>query len=435
MKKNLDDLFNDKFKHAEITPPEEIWDRISSQLPFEKQNKKIIPIWYLLAGTAAAIAIIALIFTENPSPTSNQKITNSTEKSINNDERTESSKFKQPDAESLFEPKNNIVRSKIQNPVLEKSEGNQNFHTTDKESQIIKDTKNNPNNSYTLTESSNNEVESRTVQSLNSDYKLSQLSQNDVAIVANDSIKLQEDNIADVENIEDLIDKKEVVESLKTSKSKRLSVTTTAGALYFDGLSGGSPIEEAFTNNDVSNEITTSFGINFGYQISQKIKIRTGISQIKSVSNTKNISYYSILNSPVIEGSEVASSPSDENAASVFGNLNQSIGFIEVPSEIEYSIINKKFGINLIGGFSTLFLNKNKISLSTENSNFDFGKAKNLNEISFTANAGLGLSYKISPQFHFKLEPVFKYQLNTFKNIRNFNPYYFGLYSGFSFHF
>jgi len=439
MKKNIDDLFNNKFKHAEKTPPEEIWDSISAKLPFKKRNKRIIPIWYLMAGTAAVLAIMVLIFKDNSSPISNQKITNSPEKSVNknNSDSSDVSKFQESEPESLFELKNEVVQTKIQKPQYQNTKENQNNNLTDKKSQISKDNEKNTSSSYTATELKNMEIESRIKESPNSNYKLSQLILSDVEIVANDSITLLEDTVANVEDHEEIIIKKEVEESLKTPMSKRLSVTTTVGALYFDNLSGGSGIDEQFANNNSSSEITTSYGINFGYQISRKIKIRTGISQINLVSNTQNVAYFSLINSRVIEGSVTnnGNDPSAGNGESVFGKVNQNIGFIEVPSEVEYLIVNKKFGINLIGGFSTLFLNKNKISIDTENSNTDLGKAKNLNEISFTANAGLGLNYKISPQFHFNMEPIFKYQLNTFKGTKNFNPYYFGIYSGFSFQF
>ena len=437
MKKNIDNIFNNKFKYAEKIPPEEIWDSISAKLPFKKRNKRIIPIWYLMAGTAAVLAIMVLIFRDNSSPISNQKITNSPEKSVNknNSDRPDVSKFQESEPESLFEPKNDVVQTKIQKPESQNTKENQNNNVINKQSQISKDIKKNTPGSYTATEVKSIEKESSQEESLNSDYKLSQLIQNEVEIVANDSITLLEDPVANVEEIEELLNKKEVEESIKTTMSKRLSVTTTAGALYFDNLSGGSGIDEQFANNNSSSEITTSYGINFGYQISRKIKIRTGISQINLVSNTQNVAYFSLINSRVIEGSVLFDSSSNGTGAAVFGKVNQNIGFIEVPSEVEYLIVDKKFGINLIGGFSTLFLNKNKISIDTENSNTDLGKAKNLNEISFTANAGFGLSYKISPQFHFNMEPIFKYQLNTFKGTKNFNPYYFGIYSGFSFQF
>ena len=38
-------------------------------------------------------------------------------------------------------------------------------------------------------------------------------------------------------------------------------------------------------------------------------------------------------------------------------SINQELGFLEIPLEIQYKITNTKLGINAIGGFSALFLN------------------------------------------------------------------------------
>jgi hypothetical protein len=71
---------------------------------------------------------------------------------------------------------------------------------------------------------------------------------------------------------------------------------------------------------------------------------------------------------------------------------------------------------------------------SFESSN-SLGEAHNLNNISFSTNIGMGIDYNISPRFQWNLEPIFKYQLNTFSNTPGVKPYNFGIYSGFSFKF
>jgi hypothetical protein len=64
------------------------------------------------------------------------------------------------------------------------------------------------------------------------------------------------------------------------------------------------------------------------------------------------------------------------------------------------------------------------------------GKATNLNNTSFSANFGLGFDFRMSDNINLILEPLFKYQLNTFTNTAgNFKPYVFGVYSGLSFKF
>ncbi|RKS56156.1 hypothetical protein BC962_1135 [Gillisia mitskevichiae] len=442
MKKNIDDIFNEKFKQAEITPPEEIWNNISAQLPFKKSKKRIIPIWYLMAGTAAALAIIVFLFNYNQSPILNKKITNTPGNNINIDNTSDESKIQILDLAPILEQKNDVVQSNKQENESLKTKESQTNNISEMNAQVNEAKTSIVSNYAKENELKNLEMVSRQEKSLSTDYELSQIIHNEVEIVANDSILLLENTIASANDIEEtFFNTNEVEKSFKTPISKRLSVTTTAGALYFNNLGDGSGIDEQFANNNATSEITSSYGVNFGYQISQKVKLRTGISQINLVNNTQNVEYSSLINSRALGRQDLNNSPTysnnpiTNNLISFAGKVNQNLGFIEVPSEIEYLLIDKKLGINLIGGFSTLFLNKNEISINSENSNTDLGKANNLNEISFTANAGFGLNYKISPQFHFNLEPIFKYQLNTFKETKDFKPYYFGMYSGFSFKF
>jgi hypothetical protein len=99
-------------------------------------------------------------------------------------------------------------------------------------------------------------------------------------------------------------------------------------------------------------------------------------------------------------------------------------------------LVNKKLGINLIGGFSTLLLGNNEVSVTANDFEDVLGEANNLSDVSFSTNVGLGLSYQLSRKFKFNVEPMFKYQLNPYTdNSVQFKPYYVGVYSGLSFKF
>ena len=114
----------------------------------------------------------------------------------------------------------------------------------------------------------------------------------------------------------------------------------------------------------------------------------------------------------------------------------QQMGYVEVPVELSYALVNKKFGVNVIGGFSSLFLVDNAVSLESQGFVTEMGEANNVNDINFSANAGIGLDYQFSPKIRFSLEPVFKYQLNTFSDTAgDFRPYTIGVYSGVNFRF
>ncbi len=112
------------------------------------------------------------------------------------------------------------------------------------------------------------------------------------------------------------------------------------------------------------------------------------------------------------------------------------MGYYELPMEVSYAVLDKKFGINLIGGFSTLFLNENTISLVSTQSNIELGEAKNLSQVHFSTNVGLGFKYQITKSFQINVEPMVKYQLITFSyNSGDFKPLFIGLYSGISYGF
>ena len=55
--KNIDRLFQEKFKDFEATPNEKIWKNIESSLQEKEEKRRIIPFWWKLSGVAALIAV------------------------------------------------------------------------------------------------------------------------------------------------------------------------------------------------------------------------------------------------------------------------------------------------------------------------------------------------------------------------------------------
>lgn len=55
--KNIDRLFQEKFKDFEATPNEKIWKNIESSLQEKEEKRRIIPFWWKLTGVAALIAV------------------------------------------------------------------------------------------------------------------------------------------------------------------------------------------------------------------------------------------------------------------------------------------------------------------------------------------------------------------------------------------
>ncbi len=118
------------------------------------------------------------------------------------------------------------------------------------------------------------------------------------------------------------------------------------------------------------------------------------------------------------------------------GDLKQELKYIEVPLEIKYHLLNKRIGINLNGGFSTLFLNGNNVQLERSSTNFSLGKASNISNTSYSLNLGLDTSLRISDKWNYSVSPTFKYHLNTFTgNDGGFKPYSIGFNTGLYYNF
>ena len=104
---------------------------------------------------------------------------------------------------------------------------------------------------------------------------------------------------------------------------------------------------------------------------------------------------------------------------------------MEIPLEINYALIDRTLGVNLISGISSMFLVDNSVSLESDSGTTEVGEANNVNAFNFSANFGVGFQYKLNEKINVQVEPLLKYHLNTFSNTAGaFRPYSIGVYSG-----
>ncbi len=205
-----------------------------------------------------------------------------------------------------------------------------------------------------------------------------------------------------------------------------------------------------------------SYGLSVAYGVSKKLSIRTGISKVDFGYDTNevefsaslqgtlsgrlnNVNYSEAAENVVIESKSENGFALAENksASDVLANdisrngiVAQEFGYIEVPVELDYALIDNRFGVNLVGGVSTMFLTNNSVALNDSNESIKLGEANNLNNVNFSTNVGFGLNYKFTPKLRLNIEPIFKYQLNTFSDTSgSFNPFSIGVYSGLNFKF
>lgn len=244
---------------------------------------------------------------------------------------------------------------------------------------------------------------------------------------------------------------KAVAENKKSKE--RWNIKPQVAPLFYNSLSDGSPINEQFASNSKSYDNDLSYGLGINYAVTDRISIRSGINTVNLNYSTNDIAYYASLNGLTSNIGEskaaniVIQNPGDvvpepflingQSTQLVEGSMIQKTGYIEIPLEMSYALVNNKFGIDVIGGVSGLFLNENNVSVvSSTGMSTEVGQAQNLNNLHFSTNVGVGFRYRFWESFQASFEPTFKYQVNAYsKDAGNFKPYFIGLYSGVSFSF
>ncbi len=519
-KKNIDRLFQEKFKDFEVAPEEAVWEKIRARQQQKKKRGLLLPFWYRAAGVAAMLAIIAGIgyFSRNSDPiedivledattqdtketsspsdinqsekedimvSSNQKeveksssenhkdqnqsnhstITNVPKIVDNIQKATANASEPKPEAVTNKNPKTNYSQTEIANNSTEKN-SKPNEISNKKEDDLLlkqKQTDNaithqksgekNPEEKDVLLEPTTQTSDSKETVIAQS-YNTNKNSNNRANDDLNDKTIVPEDQ--NKKSIFDAISQEEEAIVQEETTDKKWNVSPNIAPVYYNSIGNGSPIDPQFADNGKNGQVNLSYGVQIAYKVNDKLSIRSGVNKVDLSYNTQDIGFspssivsqnlQSINYSPNAQDilvSDIGSNRSDFaaqdfnreaiNQTQNEGLLNQRIGYIEVPLEMKYALVNKKLGVNMIGGVSTLFLQDNEVSIEAGDFETSIGEANNLNNVSFTGNIGMGFDYKLSDQFQLNLEPIFKYQFNGFSgNTENFRPYYFGVYTGVS---
>ena len=488
-KKHIDRLYQEGLKSFEATPSEAVWENISERIHGKEKKRRVIPLWIRLSGIAAGLLLLftlgnKLFFQDdNTIPELNETIVDTNSKNNQNkknnvdevfDTKTEIASEENVVQEDSNEtdPKEllNNIQKNSKPPIVNKNESfvANNRMTNSKKTNTVESQRNaiqEELSKATNDKSKVAKVENSTLKKLELESNLVE-SENKLStdVIAKNTKEDKKDETVGKLSIEDVIaennEAKQNEDELTTKEkaAKRWSVASNVAPVYFNTLGSGSSIHSEFNNNAKSGNINMSYGVSANYAINDKINLRVGVNNVKLGYNTHDvfnlsstaanpISSVAVKNIAVSKSASVGITSTNVGGMSFAqvpetltndfnASINQELGFFEIPLEIQYKITNTKLGINAIGGFSALFLSNNEIYSTFDGQTTLIGNATNINNLSYSANLGFGLNYKLSNKLNLNLEPMFKYQLNTFKNTSgNFKPYFIGVYSGLSFKF
>ena len=447
-RKNIDRLFQEKFKDFEDFPHANVWKNIEKQIT-KKKKRRIVPLWLRLVGAAAILLLmISSGFWIFNSSDEDQIVPNEiiiTDSDNNNDVLNENDlKDKIVNEVNPVTDKKNQEQNLISRPTQEKGQisvAKSQTRDRNNTNQEISNTKSQKeaNNAVVATNIKQDEASKNTVN------KFENLQTPEIVIALEEVSK---------KDIQTALDKTDIEEKIVENEKTKWSIGSTLAPVYYNTISNGSPIDGSLSDNDKTSNGALSYGLKVNFKLNDKLSFQSGINTLELGYTTENVA--TLLSSSLLENSStnintniegvslaVISTERQNSDSSIqrssfddSGTLDQTLGYVEIPMELKYNILQKKLGVNMVGGFSTYFLYRNQVSFTSFGKTTTLGEASNINSLNFSGNLGLDFDYNISKKLYINISPMFKYQFNTFsRSSGGFQPYYLGIYSGLNFRF
>lgn len=443
----FDQHIKDKLSQPQL-PPLDAWKNIQEKLDEKEKKKRIIPLFYWIGSTAACLVAGISIYYFNQNDAVN----------VNHTPTNEVVKTKSTSKESIKKDWNNIEHTneksfdnKIVSSVKKSSKSNQKtiqssssyFENIIGESTLFSNTIPNQKEDKTLELSQKNSTQK------------DNFVQNNSSINPKNEVSEKETNpkILEEKPLELVLQEEEKKKEKVEIKQKSPLLTISSYINPTKVLESKSILANEFNDYNIKNNITVAYGAKVSVRLNDKINVRSGIAKVELEQNTTNIN--SGINTGVYALS--ASMPKSSNNITYHSNIRvvgdntshttmtmlssetntmeQKVHYIEVPLEIEYKLASfDKFNLLATAGGSYYVVTKNTISLADVNtrSQYKLGEASNLNDMSYSANAGVKLEYNLSNKSSINLEPNYRYMLNPLKNVDAKNPSLLGLNIGFS---
>ncbi|MGI0105336.1 outer membrane beta-barrel protein [Salinimicrobium sp. WS361] len=418
MEKDIDKIYRRRFEGAKMPPPEDSWENILSQLPPKKAKRRLVPIWVQLGGVAAAVALLLTLYSKSSFFTEEEKSVQVVFESgkFNFEPEDASVTFQEVMKESQILLQALILQHELQDKQKNIAEINSEVKAEIKKEASGKNAIPGPQ----LRKMEKAEIVERTGSEESSDDNISEeISGSGTSEELASALALaQKEEPAAPPKSEDF--------------QQKFKLSTRIAPVYFNNFGNGNVVNKGFSEKEASGEVTFSYGVSVAYAVTKNINLRGGINKVNLEYNTRQVSFNEVAGissyGMKMMNATTLASPSD-------GTLQQKMGFLEVPLELEYLLVDKDFSLGIIGGGSVLFLEENDLSLALPGEEADLGGANRMNKLSYTTNIGLGLGYNLSKQLQLSVEPVVKFQMNTFKDSGGQKPYFLGLYAGFSYRF
>jgi hypothetical protein len=368
---NIDHIFNSALADYGENMPDYSWDIINTELQEKRKKKKMIVYWTVAASLTVFLSFILGYYSRDSKQETQSGLISQTEnnfKSIRPANETKSSQAVNSSYDFSEVKKENDIKNRPENillPVSEKKEPvlqNQDELTAEKEVQM--------NFVEINHDQKKQDTKNDTVEKISPEKKI--LLRNELTDIKEEDILKEEinKNGSDPEILADNHSKWSVGGQVSSGLSavNRLSENYTLGSFLI-------PADNISENTPDTRISSYSAGVRTSYEIRKKLDIQSGIMLTRYENKFSNT---------------------------------------EIPVLLNYTLLDRKFQINTMGGPSIGFLNSNA------------QKAMNIQAV-----LGLEGVYSINKRFSVNLTPLIKYPVPVNQNIiTDYNFRYFGFSTG-----
>ncbi|MDX1286223.1 MAG: hypothetical protein R3182_14485, partial [Draconibacterium sp.] len=449
---NIDKSIREKLEGFSVTPPPHVWDSIQGQMAAQRRKKRMAYIGWISAAAVVVFAFIAgWYFNDNtkeeiPATTVEQR-------SVLPDK--EKDEVKEQPERLLAENEKDVTEEKtsVSEKVQLEGKGDlQTINITTAEKEIIAET--------TAFEKIRLEFLERIEAVLQTGFKV-------------DGVYLAEYREQDQLKIKKALSESDEMLVAGNISNIDRSLEKESGWILGMHLSPGYASHSASHSSQYARNMTYSGesgngnlggGVSIQYKTGKKLRIESGIyyaqngqksgnsyglfafrdnldysfnqgvvaEQEPSFSNAVQMSSDGIaMNSTagvinmrgVPKGAEVESALESSKAAfantlNTNGEFSQVFEFVEIPLYLRYNVLDKKLGVELMGGLNAGVIVGNNAYIDNDFGLQNIGSTEDISTINFSGTFGVGLNYALGDHLSLAVEPRLNYYLNSI----NTNP-------------
>lgn len=114
------------------------------------------------------------------------------------------------------------------------------------------------------------------------------------------------------------------------------------------------------------------------------------------------------------------------------GEFSQEFDLVEIPLYLRYKLIDKKFGVDIMGGLNAGLVVGNNAYIENSYGKQNVGETEDISTLNVSGTIGFGVNYGLGKHLSLALEPRFNYYLNSINSNPevDYKPYRIGLFTG-----